>query len=348
MNANVPGPSESHAAPGYIVLAAYRPDPTLFERQVRSIQSQTVDNFRCIVTADGEPDAVRELLTTITDSDPRFSVLGYENRLGFYENFERGLAAVPSDAAWVALADQDDRWDENKLELLLPYLDEFAVVSGQARVTRFPGDTVISETTGRKNTPVAAFTLDNQYTGSFMVFRTEVLGAALPLPRPFTPSHVHDHWIAVVGAFLGGSVVLEIVAQDYVQHGANVIGEARARSSPLQSLRNARALALKHEGSSSLRAIAHVTYRFGVEWRAIMMSTLCARLDGADIDSLVAVYGPQRRFFRTMKAVWTSAWRGDVTKAMAMVYTAGWGASSIFRFRRDERRFATQPEAHLK
>ena len=67
---------------------------------------------------------MRRLVAEIVGDDPRFEVIGWDDNLGFYLNFERLLLAVPDDAAWVALSDQDDRWYPDKLERLVPLLDE--------------------------------------------------------------------------------------------------------------------------------------------------------------------------------------------------------------------------------
>lgn len=326
-------PASFVSRPGFIVMAAYKPDPILFARQIQSIQRQTVTNFRCIISADGSAESVSALLHTITDGDARFSVLGYEDRLGFYGNFERALLAVPSEAAWVALADQDDSWDADKLEKLLPLLDDYSVVSCQARVVRYPEDKVVASSTHRRNSPIIAFTLDNQYTGSQMVFRRSVLDVALPFPRLETPAQVHDHWIAVVGAHVGGSLVTNETAQDYVQHGGNVIGEAERGFNPLASLRNARRIAQKYAGSASPRAMAMVTYRVGVQWREVMMLALGERIDSDKVDELVRVYGPDRRFGRTMRSIWGAVRRKEASARSAAEYTAGWVAGAVFRLR---------------
>ena len=77
--------------------------------------------------------------------DSRFEVIGWDDRVGFYLNFERLLMAVPADAAWVALSDHDDAWYPTKLEQLVPRLDDVILVTGQARVTSHPSGRVLLE-----------------------------------------------------------------------------------------------------------------------------------------------------------------------------------------------------------
>src|SRR5690349_23968639 len=119
---------------GAVALAAYKPDQPMFARQLLSIQAQTHTDFVCLISVDGDYQQVADMVRQICGGDERFQVLGYSSRLGFHHNFERALKAVPKDARWVALSDQDDYWCPGKLAALLPRLDGAALVTGQARV----------------------------------------------------------------------------------------------------------------------------------------------------------------------------------------------------------------------
>ncbi len=125
-------------SPGVVVLAAYRPQPELFRIQLESIRAQTRTDWRCLVGADGGQEEIRRLVAEAVGDDPRFEVVGWDENLGFYLNFERLLATVPEDAGWVALSDQDDRWYPDKLERILPLLEHDSLAVGQARVITWP------------------------------------------------------------------------------------------------------------------------------------------------------------------------------------------------------------------
>ncbi|WP_152176295.1 glycosyltransferase, partial [Mycobacterium tuberculosis] len=121
-------------------------------------------------TVDGGEEAVRSGLAEAVGDDARFRVVSDGRRLGFYLNFERGLAAVPEEAEWIALSDQDDHWYPSKLEVMLPHLAEVALVSGQARLVQWPEEREIG-VTERLDLGAALTMLVNQYTGSLCVFR---------------------------------------------------------------------------------------------------------------------------------------------------------------------------------
>lgn len=69
----------------------------------------------CIITDDSTNPVSREDILDLVEHDSRFVYLKNEERMGFYGNFEECLSRVPMDADFVALADQDDCWDKDKL-----------------------------------------------------------------------------------------------------------------------------------------------------------------------------------------------------------------------------------------
>lgn len=206
-------------------MAVHRPDPELLRRQVSSLLSQSLDNWTCRVGIDGTDPAALALLTELTDADDRFVIHPYDDNVGVYRHVERLLGLVGGDASWVALCDQDDSWHPEKLARLVPLLDErTAAVSCQADVVDRSGRRL--GRTSRRSGDVVDLLLRNQLTGSLTVWSRDVVVRALPFPRA-TAIAVHDHWLAVSAAAIGEVLVVDEVLQDYVQHGGNVIGEAR-------------------------------------------------------------------------------------------------------------------------
>lgn len=212
---------------GIIALAIYRPDPMLLQAQIRSLTEQTATDWRCIVGIDGNDASTRNLLNDIISGDPRYTVIEYAQRVGFYRNFERILQEVPADAAWVSLADQDDYWYPSKLEMMLPKLSNATLVACQANL-RVVGSSSDERgrigTTDREYSNFFGLVADNTVTGSLSVFRRDLLDLALPFPNP-TDAAFHDHWLGLCAAATGGIRMMPEALQDYVQHGSNVIGE---------------------------------------------------------------------------------------------------------------------------
>jgi glycosyltransferase involved in cell wall biosynthesis len=333
-----PGPEDAAyglEAFGVIALAAYQPDPALFRRQLQSIRDQTVTAFRCIISADGDWRSVAQLVADITENDSRFAVIGFDDRQGFYGNFERALEAVPPDASWVALSDQDDYWYPGKLATLLPHLETNVLVAGQARVVRAAQPEVALSVTRRKNVRFPSLVVQNQFTGGQMVFRPSLLEFVLPFPRLETKSQVHDHWIAVVAAVLGHTLIVDDVVQDYVQHDANVLGEVSS-SSPRRRVSAALDLAERYTGRRSAAGVVRAYADMSYGWRRTMVSRLAAVLPAAEapealrtpgsrvaLEEAADAFGPEARWVPAARALLLGVARREVAVSCAVEYVVG-------------------------
>lgn len=314
----------SRGSYGVVAMAAYKPDLTLFRAQLESIQKQTHSNFDCLISVDGDPGPIRDFVED-TLSDPRFQVLGFDDRLGFYGNFERVLSQVPPHAQWVALSDQDDYWYPKKLETLLPHLETHDLVSGQARVVEAQSGRVVAETTGRRNVAFSDLVIQNQVTGGQTVFRRSLLALALPFPRLNTVTEVHDHWLAVCAGASGSVLVVEEIVQDYVQHGSNVLGEVAGGFDPGRSVRRVVSLAEKFEGGRSPAKIAAACRKLSYGWRAAMVDTLAERLEagGKDFRETHAAFSSDHRWLPTLAMLLRGARRGAVAPACLAEFVSG-------------------------
>lgn len=322
-------PKHAH---GVIVLAAYSPDPELFRRQLISLQAQTVTDWECVISVDGDVLPVESLVREITDGDERFRIVGDGSRLGFYLNFERGMREVSTDAGWVALCDQDDHWNPDKLERLLPHLDEVSLVSGQGRLVRYPSGEVLGRTS-RSDEGAVRTILSNQFTGSMLVFSTELLPVSLPFPDVSTRAAAHDHWLAVVAAAFRGTRVIDEILQDYVQHDANVFGDPSRDGGGkglLASLRNAAAMSRRYEGSASPWAMLRMTFWVYVGWRQVMVQTLAARTASTDDHAAAEEsFGRSRRWRNLAGVLRAAVDDGYVAAPFATQYRASWIAGAL-------------------
>lgn len=325
--------SSPAAAPGCIVLAAYRPEPELFARQLRSIQAQSVADFRCLIVADGGRREVEALLSSILPGDSRFDVIGADSRVGFYRNFERGLASVPPDSPWVALSDQDDHWYPDKLARLLPHLASASLVGAQARVVEYPSGRVIASSTDRRHCTPDVLTVSNQFTGGMTVMRTELLVRALPFPDYPSPAQVHDHWLALVASCERGAVVVPDIVQDYVQHGGNVLGESDDEGGMTRAWRNLRTRAADEDGTSGVRALATAAYVVSAGWAEAMADALIERFGAHEpvARRLSELYGRHRSVGRTALVLTRRVMQRRLPVRNAVVYIVGAASRRIAR-----------------
>ena len=232
----VPAPPGAGAADRPLVavcMATFNPPLELFERQVESIRGQTYDNWVCVISDDHSPPERLATMREIVGDDDRFALHASGERLGFYGNFQRALALAPAEARYVGLADQDDRWHPDKLEVLVRELDSGAALAySDTRVIDEAGR-VLSDTYWRYRrnnyTDFTSLLVTNAITGAAALFRRELAERALPFP----PAHgdiFHDHWIALVAMATGDIRYVDRPLYDYVQHSAAAIGFTNANA----------------------------------------------------------------------------------------------------------------------
>lgn len=211
-------------------MATYSPDPELFRVQVESIRAQRDCEWHCFVSDDCSGPERLAAIERVIGGDSRFTVSSSGRRLGFYRNFERAIAMVPAEYELIALSDQDDRWQEDKLAVLAGAIGGAQLVYSDQRLVTEDG-TVIADTywTARQNnfTNIASLLVANTVTGAASMFRRSVVEHALPFPE-LPGEQYHDHWLAMIALALGEIAYVDRPLYDYVQHGGAVLGHEKA------------------------------------------------------------------------------------------------------------------------
>jgi hypothetical protein len=213
-----------------ICMATRNPRRDLFERQIASIRAQRASDWRCAVSDDGSDQRAIADIESVLGGDRRFELVQGQPAVGFYRNFERALRLAPPDAPLVALADQDDVWNEHRLERMVPAFDSPGTMLAVCalRVVDGTGAVVCDKAPLPRRNDLAAQIAVNRVTGAASMFRREVLEAALPFPD-LGDAMFHDHWIGCVAAALGTIAIVDEPLVDYVQHAGNVIGYGPSR-----------------------------------------------------------------------------------------------------------------------
>ena len=229
------GPPAAGSGPFVVVaMATHEPSAALLRRQLGSLRAQTHRNWVCIVSDDCSSQRHVAAIEEAIGDDPRFVLSRSPVRLGFYANFERVLSLVPAGADFVAMADQDDRWQPDKLERLLAAIGPAQLVYSDARIVDGDGDVLAPsywQTRRNNHEDISSVLMANSVTGAASLFPRRLLDAALPFP-PGQFHHFHDHWIGLCALALGDIAFVPAPLYDYVQHRAAVLGHARANTMP--------------------------------------------------------------------------------------------------------------------
>jgi glycosyltransferase involved in cell wall biosynthesis len=219
------------------VVCTYNGEKYLRE-QLQSILEQTRPPDEIIISDDGSTDSTLEVVEEVRSrtgpaKTPVWKVLTRKRPLGVSGNFASALGEAQGDL--IALADQDDVWETDRLEKVLKLFgDDVLLVHSDATLIDESGKktgTLMSAlrlTRGERKNLVTGRALDvvlrrNVVTGATTMIRSSLLQQALPIPEGW----VHDEWLALVAAAQGGVVFSEDPLIRYRQHGDNEIGATK-------------------------------------------------------------------------------------------------------------------------
>ncbi len=204
------------------------------EEQLVSILSQLKVDDEVIVSDDNSTDNTLDVVKALDDSRIKVFINTKEN--GYTRNFENALEKSSGDI--IFLADQDDIWLENKVEVLLKSLETNDFVVSDCKIVDVELNVLNSshfKLRGVKQGFIHNLLL-TRYVGACMAFKREVLDKSLPFPNNAKLSP-HDYWICLVSElyFNVGLIAEPLVL--YRRHGENASnGGEKSKSSLLHKL----------------------------------------------------------------------------------------------------------------
>ncbi|MCS3871630.1 glycosyltransferase involved in cell wall biosynthesis [Chryseobacterium ginsenosidimutans] len=178
--------------------------------QINSILDQTVPVDEIVVCDDCSSDETKEILAEYKKQHPEIFKIHFNKvNLRSVKNFEKAISLCENEI--IFLSDQDDIWNQNKVELFLEYFEKFPaidVISSNAFIID-ENDHIIDTNTiwdvvnfleKRKiiyNYFKIFSLIGNFATGANMAFRKDFIESALPFPEK---KFHHDEWIALVSS----------------------------------------------------------------------------------------------------------------------------------------------------
>lgn len=217
-----------------ILLATYN-GFSFIASQLDSILAQSYKNIHLIIRDDLSTDCTRKILETYTNRFPdKITLLPSEKRLGVKCNFSSLMEHSKAD--YIMFADQDDVWEENKVDKTIEVMKELEkgspintpllvhsdlkVVDRDLNVLS-PSFWHYSEINPQKGQVLNRLLMQNVVTGCAMMINRTLLELALPIPEN---SAMHDWWLALVAAAFGKIEIMPESTIWYRQHGKNALG----------------------------------------------------------------------------------------------------------------------------
>ena len=179
-----------------VCVATYNGEKFIRE-QIDSILCQLSSDDEIIVSDDGSTDGTIVIINCI--GDKRIRIIEGPRKHSPTFNFENALKEAKGD--YIFLADQDDVWKTNKVEVCMKWLQKYDWVVSDAEVTDsnlnplYPSLYAIMQV---RQGHIYNTVWKNGYTGCCMAFRRNILEASLPFPKDIP---MHDIWIGNVAAY---------------------------------------------------------------------------------------------------------------------------------------------------
>ena len=194
------------------------------EEQLDSILATLGAEDEVVISDDGSTDGTREIISRYMSRDARIRLIDGP-RKGVKANVENALRAC--EGASIFLADQDDIWMPEKVEVVMRAFEEnkAGVVVHDAIVTDGTCQEVILDSFYSLKGSGAGVVKNiwrNTYIGCCMAFKRELLEEVLPIPNYI---EMHDQWIGVLNDQLNhNTCFIPEKLIKYRRHGNNASG----------------------------------------------------------------------------------------------------------------------------
>lgn len=238
VTANTSGTPGRHGRRVAVLIAVYNGDRFLRE-QIETLAKQDVAHLDLWFADDGSTDRTRDIVEETRARWTKGEVhLLPGPRQGFAENFRHLLVHPDIDADHVALCDQDDLWEADKLSSAIARLDaetggETGTGAGEIPALHCSRTRIVAE----DGTPIGHSRLfarppsfrnaivQNIAGGNTMVMNRAAHRLIRQMSRDVSFVS-HDWWCYLLVAGMGGKVLYSPEAKtSYRQHAANVVGE---------------------------------------------------------------------------------------------------------------------------
>lgn len=212
-----------------VLLTTYNTKPEYLKQQIESILKQTYKNIKLIISDDCSPNnEIQEILEQYAKQDERIELYFQEKNIGCTKGFEFLLNKSTSD--YIAFADHDDVWYENKIEECLKTLKEkkVSLVYCDAKQIDGKGKVLHESYLRYKNMPI----LNDKFKeilpfsrhiaiGCSQLFTKEVKELMLPFTKN---TYAHDWHSVYIASKLKGIYCIDKPLFGYRIHEGNIFG----------------------------------------------------------------------------------------------------------------------------
>lgn len=201
-----------------VAMATYNGEKYLKE-QLNSILKQLNKDDEIIISDDGSTDNTKKIIESYKDNRIKL-INGPKN--GVKQNFANAIENC--NGKYIFLSDQDDIWEDNKVEKVLDTFEKencMCIVHDCITFDSNTNEIVLDSFYKFRNSKsgILKNIRKNSYIGCCMAFNSELKKTILPIPNNI---EMHDQWIGILSEKKGKSIFIKDKLLRYRRHGNNV------------------------------------------------------------------------------------------------------------------------------
>lgn len=183
-----------------IALCTYNGEKYL-QQQIDSLLKQTWLNIEVITVDDASTDSTKLILEQNAQTDSRFKFFINDKNIGYNKNFEKAISLC--NGSYIAISDQDDIWEANKIETIMKLWPAGAAfvysLSGNFTGNNFEGRTAVLNVVYTAVSDVHKLVFNSPVHGHACMFKKDLTAVCLPFPVDI----FYDWWMSMHAAATG-------------------------------------------------------------------------------------------------------------------------------------------------
>lgn len=211
-----------------VVMSTYN-GSLYVSQQIDSIINQTYSNLEIILADDASTDNTFQILKSYAAKDKR--IIAYQRNANAGYNINFSEACTKASGEYIAISDQDDVWELDKIEKQVKKINEDAknvlvhCISARFEEKSQPHLQSIKKMNFFRGNDIKSFYLANYVLGHAMMFRKTLLQAALPFPA----NVYYDWWLAAYACTMGKIEFVNEILVWHRMHETNATGAAKPK-----------------------------------------------------------------------------------------------------------------------
>lgn len=204
-----------------VAMATYN-GAKYIDEQLQSIIHQTYNNIEIVIVDDCSKDDTIKIIQQYQRDFPFIHLFINEQNSGVTKTFEKAIKE--SKGLFIAISDQDDLWELNKIEILVSEIGEHDAIYSNSLLVDANGFSLNKSFASIMNMKTyysgAPFLLSNSVPGHTILMTKEFVKKIVPFPE----NMLFDLWIGFCAAANNGIKFVDKTLVKYRQHDTNTIG----------------------------------------------------------------------------------------------------------------------------